>query len=423
LEAGSQSGSDRATRLPYDRRSQGLPPNTMLVDDILERNRGWVRGRRPQPLPPVATLRLAVVACYDPRLDPLLLPALGLEPGQAFLLRSAGALLQPGSNTMRSLGVAMFMFGVTEVLVVGHAACRMAAFDTAAFIEEFRRRGVPREAFGDDSLRTWAGAIPSVREGVVQSVTALREAVFVPKDVRVAGVVLDETTGALELVVRPDDAMAAAGAGSPSSSVTAYSSAAESAAEGARSRQAAAGHGAASRAAAASPSANRESAQRSRTATPAPERPRRQRPEAAPSPPAPPPPRPTAPTSAPRRSAGAPATTSAETARSAAPGSAAESPSRVAQTRALLDAVDGFLVRMESKEHWRKDVENLRAELERRRDPRQRIELLDAFGRRLAADSREAAESFALLRREIAAVGTDPLAQIISVLRHLGRRR
>src|SRR5688572_7045242 len=170
----------------------------MFLDDIFERNRGWVRGRKPQPLPPVSTMRLAVVGCYDPRLDPLLLPALGLEPGDAFLLRSAGALLQPHSTSMRSLGLAIYMFGVTEVLIVGHAACRMAMFDSAAFIEEFRRRGVPRDAFGDESLRTWAGAIASPRQGVLQSVAAVRSAPFVPKDVRVAGVVLDEATGALE---------------------------------------------------------------------------------------------------------------------------------------------------------------------------------------------------------------------------------
>src|SRR5262245_36607690 len=161
----------------------------MLFDDILERNRGWVRGRKPQPLPPVETKRLAVVGCYDPRLDTLLLSALGLAPGEAFLLRSAGALLHPGSTSMRSLGLAIFMFGVTDVLIVGHAACRMAQFDTAAFIEEFRRRGVPREAFGDESLRTWVGAIASPRQGVQISVAAVREAPFVPKDVSVAGVV------------------------------------------------------------------------------------------------------------------------------------------------------------------------------------------------------------------------------------------
>jgi carbonic anhydrase len=177
----------------------------MAFDEILERNLAFVAGREPVPLPPPERLGLAVVACYDPRLDPLLLPALGLKPGEAFLLRTAGALVQPGSASLRSLGLAVFMFGVTEVLIVGHAACRMASFQSSSFIEAFRGRGVPREAFGHEDLRTWAGAIPSPRQGVLLSAANIRAAPFLPRDVSVAGVVLDEPTGALEVVLRPGE--------------------------------------------------------------------------------------------------------------------------------------------------------------------------------------------------------------------------
>jgi carbonic anhydrase len=336
----------------------------MLVDDILARNRDWVRGREPAALPPVHPLRLAVVACYDPRLDSLLLPALGLAEGDAFLLRSAGALLQPGSTSMRSLALAMYMFGVTDVLVVGHVACRMAAFDTAAFIEEFRRRGVPREAFGEESLRTWAGAIPSPRQGVLQSVSAVREAAFVPKDVRVGGMVLDETTGALELVIRPEQEIAGAGHA-----------------------------GAASAPPSVVPPAS--------------------------APPPGPPPRSPAPTTT--RAGAAPPPPPAAPRKKGA-GAATGNP-RLSQTRALLAAANDFLTAIDAKEHWKRDVENLRRELGQRQDPRQRLELLDAFARRLGAESREVAESFARLRKEIAAAGHDPAAQLLSVFHHLGRRR
>jgi carbonic anhydrase len=181
----------------------------VFLDQILERNRAFVAGRQARPLPPPERMRLAVVACYDPRLDPLLLPALGLSPGDAFLLRTAGALVQPGSGSLRSLGLAVFMFGVTEVLIVGHAACRMAAFDSAWFIDAFRGRGVPREAFGPDDLRTWAGAIPSPRQGVLLSAANVAAAPFLPRDVSVAGAVLDEATGALQPVLSPGEIPAA----------------------------------------------------------------------------------------------------------------------------------------------------------------------------------------------------------------------
>jgi carbonic anhydrase len=173
---------------------------TPALDGILERNRAFVRQRSPQPLPPPHRRQLAVVACYDPRLDALLLPALGLEAGDAFLLRTAGALVQAGSGSLRSLALAIYMFDVAEVLVLGHSSCRMASFEASTFIDAFRARGVARAAFGAEDLRTWAGAIPSPRRGVEISMANVRSAPFVPRDLVVRGAVLDDATGALELV-------------------------------------------------------------------------------------------------------------------------------------------------------------------------------------------------------------------------------
>jgi len=185
----------------------------MSLEAILDSNRAFVRGREPAPLPPPETMRLAVVACYDPRLDPLLHPALGLSPGDVFLLRTAGALVQPASSSLRSLMLAVFMFGVSEILIVGHTSCRMARFDTAAFVASFRGRGVPREAFGAEDLRTWAGAIADPRRGVQSSMANILAAPYLPHDLAVSGAVLDDTTGALEVVARSTEAAAAGLAG------------------------------------------------------------------------------------------------------------------------------------------------------------------------------------------------------------------
>jgi len=180
-----------------------------FLDAIVERNRTFVLGRAAQPLAPLETLRIAIVACYDPRLDALFQPALGYVTGRTFLFRTAGALVQPSGATLRSLSMAVYMFGVTEVLVVGHTSCRMATFDASQFIETFRKRGVAREAFGPNDLREWAGAIPSPRRGVEISVANILAAPFLPQDITVAGVVLDDESGALEVVVRPGETVVA----------------------------------------------------------------------------------------------------------------------------------------------------------------------------------------------------------------------
>jgi hypothetical protein len=89
----------------------------------------------------------------------------------------------------------------------------------------------------------------------------------------------------------------------------------------------------------------------------------------------------------------------------------------------MLKAVDDFLTLVASNESWRADLEKLRDELERRHDPRQRLELLDAFARRLGRESRDVAEAFGKLRKEITAAGADPAAELLSVFQYLGGRR
>lgn len=179
----------------------------MLLDEVLERNRTFVRGGKVPPLASEPAARAIVVACFDPRLDDLLLPSLGMRPGEAIVLRTAGALVRPGNDPLRSITVAVHRFGIRDVLVVGHAGCLMAAFDTAVFIDSFRKSGVARDGFGPEDLRTWAGALASPAAGVEASVAAIRNARTLPHDLIVVGLLLDEKTGSLKTVVRPDQSV------------------------------------------------------------------------------------------------------------------------------------------------------------------------------------------------------------------------
>jgi carbonic anhydrase len=181
----------------------------MALAEILQRNRAFLAGRAPQALPPPQSIHQLILACYDPRLDDLLHSALGLDHGDAFLVRSAGAVVTSTGDPLRSIALAVYLFDVKAIAVVGHTSCRMAAFETSAFIDLFRRRGVRREAFGHDDLRVWAGAIAGAARGVQSSVAVLREAPCLPRDLEIGGLVLDDATGELEVVVRPDEVVSA----------------------------------------------------------------------------------------------------------------------------------------------------------------------------------------------------------------------
>ena len=82
---------------------------------------------------------LAVVTCMDSRLDPL--RDLGLERGDAMILRNAGAMLS--EDMERSLRIAHENLGVDEVWLVGHTDCAAHGGDLAA-VHGALRDGVRR---------------------------------------------------------------------------------------------------------------------------------------------------------------------------------------------------------------------------------------------------------------------------------------
>jgi carbonic anhydrase len=64
--------------------------------------------------------RLAVLCCMDCRLDPAAL--LGLRPGDAHILRNAGARVTP--DVVRSLAASQHLLGTRQIVVMGHTDCR-----------------------------------------------------------------------------------------------------------------------------------------------------------------------------------------------------------------------------------------------------------------------------------------------------------
>jgi carbonic anhydrase len=64
--------------------------------------------------------RMAVVSCMDARVDPL--AALGLELGDAHVIRNAGAVVT--DDVRQSLAASRDLAGTTAVVVLAHSDCR-----------------------------------------------------------------------------------------------------------------------------------------------------------------------------------------------------------------------------------------------------------------------------------------------------------
>jgi len=132
--------------------------------DVLAANDAYAARFDRSGLTGRAAKGLAVLTCIDSRIDPL--AALGLAPGDAKILRNAGARVT--DDVLRTLVLASHLLGVERVMVMAHTDCRMVGGSDADVHEEIRAGGGPDTrslAFQvtDDQERTLAEDVQRVR--------------------------------------------------------------------------------------------------------------------------------------------------------------------------------------------------------------------------------------------------------------------
>lgn len=108
-------------------------------DDVLAANAEWMQGFELAQLEPRAARGLALLTCMDSRIDPL--GMLGLRPGDAKILRNAGARVT--DDVLRTLVLATYLLGVHRIMVVAHTQCRMAGSDEQDVHAAIRDAGGP----------------------------------------------------------------------------------------------------------------------------------------------------------------------------------------------------------------------------------------------------------------------------------------
>jgi carbonic anhydrase len=107
--------------------------------DVLQANETYAAGFEGGELTGKAARELAVLTCIDTRIDPLAM--LGLRPGDAKILRNAGARVT--DDVLRTLVLARYLLNVKRVMVVAHTDCRMVGGTDADVHEAIRSQGGP----------------------------------------------------------------------------------------------------------------------------------------------------------------------------------------------------------------------------------------------------------------------------------------
>ncbi|HUY63546.1 MAG TPA: carbonic anhydrase [Acidimicrobiales bacterium] len=158
-----------------------------VFDDLLDANRRYQTTFHDPGVPGQAAKALAVLTCIDSRIDPLAM--LGLRPGDAKIIRNAGARVT--EDALRSLVLAVNLLGVRRVCVVQHTDC--AVIGTTD--DEIRARiGVLRgvDATGWEFL-TSTDQLMTLRGDLA----LIESCVLLPPELEVGGFIFDVRSGGL----------------------------------------------------------------------------------------------------------------------------------------------------------------------------------------------------------------------------------
>ena len=161
--------------------------------DLFAGNEVYAAAEREVAETGVARRGLAIVTCIDSRIDPL--AVLGLVPGDAKILRNAGARVT--DDVLRSLALAVAALGVTRVAVVQHTDCKMASASDEELV------AAVLETTGRDDLTFEPRAITDHATVLGADVQLLLDSPLLPDGIVVGGLLLDLHSGRLTTVVAP----------------------------------------------------------------------------------------------------------------------------------------------------------------------------------------------------------------------------
>jgi carbonic anhydrase len=160
------------------------------IETALSRNRAFAAAGGHEGAVVLPTLRLFVITCLDPRVDPA--HVLGLELSDAVVVRNVGGRVTPevieDVAFIGQIAEGAFPDGpLFEVAVIHHTQCGAGAFAD----DQFRHRLAERTGSDESTLRERAVLDPA-------DVARLRAAASISPRVQVSGHVYDVTTGLVE---------------------------------------------------------------------------------------------------------------------------------------------------------------------------------------------------------------------------------
>jgi carbonic anhydrase len=155
-----------------------------VTDELLKNNESYAASFEKGDLPIPPAKNTIVVTCMDARILPS--RALGLEEGDAHVIRNAGGRVQ---DALRSVVISQQLLGTNEVLVIHHTDCGMLTFQNEDLYAKVQ------ENLGADASHIDFLPFPDLEQSVRDDVEFLKNSPLVPDDVSVRGFVYDVKSG------------------------------------------------------------------------------------------------------------------------------------------------------------------------------------------------------------------------------------
>lgn len=172
---------------------------------MLEFNKNFVKEKKYQQYitSKYPDKKIAILTCMDTRLTELLPAALGIKNGDVKIIKNAGGMInQPFGSAIRSLLIAIFELGVTEIMVIGHTDCGVQHINSEKMIQMMKDRGISEDhihmmRYCGIDFEKWLAGFDSVETSVKESVDIIKNHPLIPTDVKIHGFIMDSVTGAL----------------------------------------------------------------------------------------------------------------------------------------------------------------------------------------------------------------------------------
>ena len=162
--------------------------DSKVFGDLLVNNKSFVSNFEYEELTGTAKEGLAIVTCMDSRISPL--AVVGMKPGDAKILRNAGARVT--DDVLRTLVLASYLLGVKRILVMPHTDCRMANGDEADIHNEINAQ------YGIDTSSIEFKTVKDQKKALLEDIQKIRNFPLLNQEVVVGGAIYNVGNGKLE---------------------------------------------------------------------------------------------------------------------------------------------------------------------------------------------------------------------------------